>query len=268
MGRGKVEVRRIENSVSRQVTFSKRRRGLAKKARELAVLCDADVAMLVFSDKGKLHHFAAHASMERILDRYERYLLCEGGDVMEDHLAEMRGNMSHDDIKLMSRIEALQKSRRNLMGEQLESLTFTEVQQLEHQIGTALRNIRSRKDHVLLSSMEELRKKERFLVEQNSLLEKEKASLDQSLHAKNSSAYSTAAEVTLPNLNICVGEDCDEPGPPVGRVCQGGCSGCPLSANTAARGSLNCKCSDDRVRALVSLMVRDEFASDRRGIIN
>ena len=36
-GRGKVEVRRIENSVSRQVTFSKRRRGLAKKARELAV---------------------------------------------------------------------------------------------------------------------------------------------------------------------------------------------------------------------------------------
>jgi hypothetical protein len=61
MGRGRVEVRRIENSVSRQVTFSKRRRGLAKKARELAVLCDADVALLVFSDKGRLHDFAAHA---------------------------------------------------------------------------------------------------------------------------------------------------------------------------------------------------------------
>lgn len=59
-GRGKVEVRRIENSVSRQVTFSKRRRGLAKKARELAVLCDADVALLIFSDKGRLHDFAAH----------------------------------------------------------------------------------------------------------------------------------------------------------------------------------------------------------------
>jgi len=59
-GRGKVEVRRIENSVSRQVTFSKRLRGLAKKARELAVLCDADVALIVFSDKGRLHDFAAH----------------------------------------------------------------------------------------------------------------------------------------------------------------------------------------------------------------
>jgi hypothetical protein len=37
---------------------------------------------------------------------------------------------------------------RNLMGEQLESLTFREVQQLEHRIDSALRNVRSRKVHV------------------------------------------------------------------------------------------------------------------------
>ncbi|TKW29112.1 hypothetical protein SEVIR_3G374401v4 [Setaria viridis] len=132
---------------------------------------------------------------------------------MEDHPEEMQGNMSYDHIKLRSRIEALQKSQRNLMGEQLESLTFREVQQLEHQIDSALRNIRSRKDHVLLSSIEELRKKERFLVEQNSLLQKEKAALDPSLHAKDSPASSTAAEAAVPNLNICAG-DSDEPGPP------------------------------------------------------
>ncbi|CAN6338383.1 unnamed protein product [Urochloa humidicola] len=213
--RGKVEVRRIENSVSRHVTFSKRRRGLAKKARELAVLCDADVAMIVFSEKGSLHDFAAHASMERIIDRYKRYLLCEGGDVMEDQPEQIQGNMSSDNIKLRSRIEALQKSRRNLMGEQLEPLTFREVQQLERQIDIALRNIRSKKDHVLLNSIEELRKKERFLMEQNSLLEKEKASLDPSLHA--SPASSTAAEAALPNLNICIDDDCNEPGPPAAR---------------------------------------------------
>lgn len=34
------------------------------------------------------------------------------------------------------------------MGEQLESLTFREVQQLEHRIDSALRNVRSRKVHV------------------------------------------------------------------------------------------------------------------------
>ncbi|KAJ8772898.1 hypothetical protein K2173_028075 [Erythroxylum novogranatense] len=43
MGRGKIVIRRIDNSTSRQVTFSKRRNGLLKKAKELAILCDAEV---------------------------------------------------------------------------------------------------------------------------------------------------------------------------------------------------------------------------------
>uniref|UniRef100_A0A0A9F409 Uncharacterized protein n=1 Tax=Arundo donax TaxID=35708 RepID=A0A0A9F409_ARUDO len=202
-GRGRVEVRRIENSVSRQVTFSKRRRGLAKKAHELAVLCDADVALLVFSDKGRLHHYATHGSMERILDRYERYLLCESGDVMEEQ-TELQENMSNDHMKLRSRIEALQKSQRNLMGQQLDPLTLRAVQQLKHQIDSALRDIRSRKDHVLLDSIGELQKKERFLMEHNSTLEKEMAELEASQH-KNSTASSTA-EASIPDLNICTSD--------------------------------------------------------------
>ena len=58
------EIRRIESAAARQVTFSKRRRGLFKKAEELAVLCDADVALVVFSSTGKLSQFAnsRHAS--------------------------------------------------------------------------------------------------------------------------------------------------------------------------------------------------------------
>ncbi|RZS03250.1 hypothetical protein BHM03_00033412 [Ensete ventricosum] len=45
MGRGKIVIRRIDNSTSRQVTFSKRRNGLLKKAKELAILCDAEVGV-------------------------------------------------------------------------------------------------------------------------------------------------------------------------------------------------------------------------------
>lgn len=60
MGRGKVELKRIENPSSRQVTFSKRRNGLLKKAYELSILCDAEVALLVFSPSGKAHHFSSH----------------------------------------------------------------------------------------------------------------------------------------------------------------------------------------------------------------
>lgn len=59
MVRGKVEMKRIENATSRQVTFSKRRNGLLKKAYELSVLCDAEVAVIIFSQKGRLYEFAS-----------------------------------------------------------------------------------------------------------------------------------------------------------------------------------------------------------------
>uniref|UniRef100_A0A804R3P4 MADS-box domain-containing protein n=1 Tax=Zea mays TaxID=4577 RepID=A0A804R3P4_MAIZE len=48
-GSSKIEIKRIENMTNRQVTFCKRRNGLLKKAYELSVLCDAEVALVVFS---------------------------------------------------------------------------------------------------------------------------------------------------------------------------------------------------------------------------
>uniref|UniRef100_A0A7N2N6M7 MADS-box domain-containing protein n=1 Tax=Quercus lobata TaxID=97700 RepID=A0A7N2N6M7_QUELO len=59
MGRGKIVIRRIDNSTSRQVTFSKRRNGLLKKAKELAILCDAEVGVMIFSSTGKLYEFSS-----------------------------------------------------------------------------------------------------------------------------------------------------------------------------------------------------------------
>ena len=59
MGRGKVVLKRIENKINRQVTFSKRRNGLLKKAYELSVLCDAEVALIIFSNRGKLYEFCS-----------------------------------------------------------------------------------------------------------------------------------------------------------------------------------------------------------------
>lgn len=58
MGRGKIEIKRIENTTNRQVTFCKRRNGLLKKAYELSVLCDAEVALIVFSSRGRLYEYS------------------------------------------------------------------------------------------------------------------------------------------------------------------------------------------------------------------
>ncbi|KMZ75451.1 MADS-box transcription factor 1 [Zostera marina] len=58
MGRGKIEIKKIENSTSRQVTFSKRRGGLLKKARELGVLCDVQIGIIIFSNSGRMFEFS------------------------------------------------------------------------------------------------------------------------------------------------------------------------------------------------------------------
>ncbi|RWR83132.1 Transcription factor [Cinnamomum micranthum f. kanehirae] len=80
MGRGKIVIRRIDNSTNRQVTFSKRRNGLLKKAKELAILCDAVVGLIVFSSTGKLYDFSS-TSMKSIIDRYNKS--------KEDHRQEL-----------------------------------------------------------------------------------------------------------------------------------------------------------------------------------
>ncbi|KAL8158809.1 hypothetical protein V2J09_000346 [Rumex salicifolius] len=59
MVRRKIEIKKIDSTGARQVTFSKRRRGLFKKAQELSTLCDAQIGLLVFSSTGKLFEFSS-----------------------------------------------------------------------------------------------------------------------------------------------------------------------------------------------------------------
>lgn len=52
MGRKKIVIQRIPEERNRQVTFTKRKSGLLKKARELSILCDAEIAVIIFSTAG------------------------------------------------------------------------------------------------------------------------------------------------------------------------------------------------------------------------
>ncbi|KAF3441019.1 hypothetical protein FNV43_RR19305 [Rhamnella rubrinervis] len=70
MGRVKLQIKKIENNTNRQVTFSKRRNGLIKKAYELSILCDIDIALIMFSPSGRLSHFSGKRRIEDVLARY------------------------------------------------------------------------------------------------------------------------------------------------------------------------------------------------------
>ncbi|KAJ4817357.1 MADS-box transcription factor 39 [Rhynchospora pubera] len=77
--RGRVLLRRIEDKTSRQVRFSKRRSGLFKKAFELATLCDAEVALLVFSPAGKLYEYSSSSRIRDMISWLDRFLFTSFG---------------------------------------------------------------------------------------------------------------------------------------------------------------------------------------------
>ncbi|KEH42867.1 agamous-like MADS-box protein AGL62 [Medicago truncatula] len=68
-GRQKIEMKKMSNESNLQVTFSKRRSGLFKKASELCTLCGAYIALIVFSPSDKVFSFG-HPDVETIIDRY------------------------------------------------------------------------------------------------------------------------------------------------------------------------------------------------------
>lgn len=68
-GRQKLPMVKISNEFNRQVTFSKRRHGLFKKASELATLCGADIAVIVFSP-GKSAFSFGQPSVGSVLSKF------------------------------------------------------------------------------------------------------------------------------------------------------------------------------------------------------
>ncbi|KAK6918457.1 Transcription factor, K-box [Dillenia turbinata] len=165
MGRGRVELKRIENKINRQVTFSKRRNGLLKKAYELSVLCDAEVALIVFSSRGKLYEFGS-SGVSKTLERYHRCYYTPLDNSVEHETQSWYQEVS----KLKAKYEALQRTQRHLLGEDLGPLSVKELQNLEKQLEGALAQTRQRKTQIMMEQMEELRRKERQLGDLNKQL--------------------------------------------------------------------------------------------------
>uniref|UniRef100_A0A8I6GDA6 Myocyte enhancer factor 2B n=1 Tax=Rattus norvegicus TaxID=10116 RepID=A0A8I6GDA6_RAT len=72
MGRKKIQISRILDQRNRQVTFTKRKFGLMKKAYELSVLCDCDIALIIFNSAQRLFQYAS-SDMDRVLLKYTEY---------------------------------------------------------------------------------------------------------------------------------------------------------------------------------------------------
>ncbi|XP_075495847.1 agamous-like MADS-box protein AGL11 isoform X2 [Primulina tabacum] len=156
MGRGKIEIKRIENKTNRQVTFCKRRNGLLKKAYELSVLCDVEVALIVFSSRGRVYEYANN----NIRSTIERYKKSTADSSNAYTTQEINAQFYQQESKKMhNQIQMLQNSNRHLLGEGLGSLNVKELKQLETRLERGITRIRAKKEIQLEQENNSLRAK-------------------------------------------------------------------------------------------------------------
>ncbi|CAN1295178.1 MADS-box transcription factor 6 [Linum perenne] len=170
MGRRKVEMKKIEDKSRRQVTFSKRRKGLLKKAREISVLCDVQLALVVFSSRGRLYQFSSDGGRDvdgddgfsKIVRRYKS--CTEEADPKD-------ADSTNNEFAGISPSGLLEIIERYVDDDSAEDLlTVNNLVQLENRIDLALTQIKERKMQLMLEPLQTLQEQETKLRQENEKL--------------------------------------------------------------------------------------------------
>ncbi|KAL7093985.1 hypothetical protein ACP275_11G072700 [Erythranthe tilingii] len=164
MGRKKLEIKRIEENGARMVCFSKRRNGLIKKAKELSVLCDVDLATIIFSNRGKLFQYCSTDSIDPVLQRYKD---------------EAESSTRSSEAKLYIYIYNQGQSNNSITSEELlrdverelDELSVTDLMLLQNEIEAAISQTRSAKTKKMIATVSSLREEEKSLAEEKRSLE-------------------------------------------------------------------------------------------------
>lgn len=114
MGRKKIQISRILDQRNRQVTFTKRKFGLMKKAYELSVLCDCEIALIIFNSTSRLFQYAS-TDMDKVLLKYTEYSEPHESRTNSDILETLkRKGVGHDipDMEAEIGLEHMEKFRK------------------------------------------------------------------------------------------------------------------------------------------------------------
>ncbi|BAT06046.1 Os08g0494100 [Oryza sativa Japonica Group] len=148
MGRVKLPIKRIENTTNRQVTFSKRRNGLIKKAYELSVLCDIDVALLMFSPSGRLSHFSGRRGVEDVILRYMNLSEHDRGEAIQN-----REEIQQEIYSSQQQLQITEDRLRMFEPDPAAFGTSSEVDGCEKYLMELLTRVVERKNNLLSSHM-------------------------------------------------------------------------------------------------------------------
>ncbi|XP_047332899.1 MADS-box transcription factor 14-like [Impatiens glandulifera] len=173
MGRAKFQLKRIEEAHKRNVSFSKRRYGLMKKAGELSVLCEAEVAIVIFTRRGRLYRSASGDEMNRIIERYQTFV----NSSIQQNNGQSKSNVAAPSEQINIQ-HLVQRFFHQLALEQLDVSAAVELEQLLH---AKLVQTRARKAQLLMESLAAIHEKEKKMWEeklQNNLRSKHQVMLE------------------------------------------------------------------------------------------
>ncbi|KAL9269361.1 MADS-box protein JOINTLESS-like protein [Drosera capensis] len=154
MVRQKIKIIKIDNTTARQVTFSKRRRGLLKKAEELSILCDAQVGLIIFSSTGKLFEYSS-PNMMSIIARYNSL------STDQERREELELLLSENSNIAGLREELAQKSLElsQMKGNDLQELDIEELVRVEKQLEVSLSRVVDTKLKTIMDDIASLQEK-------------------------------------------------------------------------------------------------------------
>ncbi|GMQ01497.1 hypothetical protein CsSME_00048116 [Camellia sinensis var. sinensis] len=145
MVRQRIQIKKIDNVTSRQVTFSKRRKGLFKKAQELSTLCDAEIALIVFSATGKLFEFSS-SSMRQVIERHN----LESGNLVNLNQPSLEQQLENSGCTILSKeVNKKIHELRQLRGEELQGLDAEELKNLEKSLEGGLSRVLKTKGEIM-----------------------------------------------------------------------------------------------------------------------
>ncbi|KNA11149.1 hypothetical protein SOVF_137460 isoform B [Spinacia oleracea] len=158
MVRSRIQIKKIENTAARQVTFSKRRKGLIKKAQELSTLCDAEIALIVFSSSTKLYEFST-SRVTRVIQKYMRHT-GKVPDLVDSSNGIEPKYMLEEDIAIMSKeVDEKKQELSRMKGEDLEGLDIEELGKLERLVEKSYARVCRMKGNTLLENNKNLKHK-------------------------------------------------------------------------------------------------------------
>ncbi|XP_063942984.1 MADS-box protein JOINTLESS [Daucus carota subsp. sativus] len=157
------EIKKIENTGARRVTFCKRKKGIFKKTEELSVLCDADVALIIIDSTGQLFQYAS-SRMNDILERHSLYL--KNLPEKEQTSADKKKQTSAQ-VQSNHKVNIKNNPLREIRGEILEGMSKEELEQLEKSLENKLSRLVKKKSEMIMIEIETLQQKEMRLMKEN-----------------------------------------------------------------------------------------------------